>query len=465
MRSATIILVLLSSILASASPTPALPETASGNDGPEIAKRGASVVHFRRGGSRSTTAHGALTNVHLAQMERARIRWKWRSTVKGRSSKVAQVAHKVGSNIFFKRNAREMVRPFDIKEKRDGSQGTDPMISDWEGFDNSYSGKISVGTPYQETTVQFDTGSSDLVLPASSCASCIGPLFDPSKSSTFEDSEIPYSITYEDDSGASGVLVTDRVAVAGLEVPQQTFAAVSSETEGFADPYAGILGLGFLPNAASNSTPFFANLVEAGSLFSNVFSFYMTRGGVEGSELCLGCVNSGKFTGVGFYPVVTFTDDGRPFDWDIQSTGMSYEGPPHNTSRRHKAWKSEGFLATIDSGTTFIYVSKKIAKALYDQIPNSRAASEDWGEGSYAFPCDSVGDIGTISFGFGNEQYAIDPRDFNAGPESDGSEYCVGGIFGDDLWEGIAILGDAFMKNWYSVFEYTTPAIGFAKAI
>ncbi|KIO22917.1 hypothetical protein M407DRAFT_27559 [Tulasnella calospora MUT 4182] len=308
-----------------------------------------------------------------------------------------------------------MARPFDIKKKRDGLQGADPMLDDWDQYDVSYSGPISVGTPNQETTVQFDTGSSDLVIPT-------------------------FSIEYVDESGASGVLVTDTVAVAGLTVPQQTFAAVSSEIEGFSDPYAGIMGLGFLPNAASGSTPFFANLVQSGSLASNVFSFYMARGGVEGSELCLGCVNSGKYTGgVIFYPVVTFTDDGQPLDWDIQSTGLSLEGPPRNASGPPTAWKSEAFIATIDSGTTFIYVSKKMAKALYDQvkpifairnsganeatltikIPKSRAASEDWGEGSYAFPCDSVSDIGTISFGFGNEQYAIDLRDFNAGPESE----------------------------------------------
>lgn len=44
-----------------------------------------------------------------------------------------------------------------------------------------------------------------------------------------------FSISYMDESGASGVLVSDAVSVAGLTVPQQTFAAVSSEIEGFSD--------------------------------------------------------------------------------------------------------------------------------------------------------------------------------------------------------------------------------------
>ncbi|KAG8909686.1 hypothetical protein FRC01_006800 [Tulasnella sp. 417] len=397
MRCTPIILVFLSSLLASSSPLPTPPGATSGNDGAQIAKRGASVVRFHHGNARSTTARGTKSNVQLAQLERTRVRWKWSSVVGGKRTQAVKKVGKVYS-YHYKRDGEAAAEPFDIVAKRDGLQGTDPMSSDWEGFDVSYSGAISgdyhgantwahFGTPYQQTTVQFDTGSSDLVLPT-------------------------FSISYEDESGASGVLVTDTVSVAGLTVPQQTFAAVSSETEGFSDPYAGILGLGFLPNAASNSTPFFANLVQSGSLASNIFSFYMTRGGVQGSELCLGCVNSGKFTGaVTFYPVVTFTESGEPFEWDIQSTGLSYQGSVNSTSGElPKAWQSKEFVATIDSGTTFIYVSKKIAKAFYEQI-GERAPTLS--------PCDTVNGMGTISFGFGGQEYAIDLRDFNAGPESE----------------------------------------------
>ncbi|KAG8940969.1 Type I transmembrane sorting receptor [Tulasnella sp. 424] len=105
-------------------------------------------------------------------------------------------------------------------------------------------------------------------------------------------------------------------------------------------------------------------------------------------------------------------------------------------------------------------VSKEIAKAFYEQIPDTRPASEDWGEGAYAFPCDSVDKLGKISFGFGGKRYEIDARDFNAGPETEMTP-----LTGDDLEDDIAILGDASMKNWYSVFDYGNLAIGFAKAV
>ncbi|KAG8977776.1 hypothetical protein FRB90_008687, partial [Tulasnella sp. 427] len=80
---------------------------------------------------------------------------------------------------------------------------------------------------------------------------------------------------------------------------------------------------------------------------------------------------------------------------------------------------SAAFKTTIDSGTTFIYVSKEIAKAFYKQIPHTRAASADWGEGAYAFPCNEFNSTGAISFGFGAKEYEVDVRDFNAGPETE----------------------------------------------
>lgn len=144
---------------------------------------------------------------------------------------------------------------------------------------------------------------------------------------------------------------------------------------------------------------------------------------------------------IDWHPLVSFTDDDQPLDWNLQSTGLFYQSPQNNsTADPLPAWKSEPFVTTIDSGTSLILVSKPIAKAFYDQvnlqiscntrlwyspsdlnpkkIPHSRPAS-DGGEGSYSFPCDSADQLGTISIGFGDQQYAIDIRDFNTGPESE----------------------------------------------
>ncbi|KAG8874337.1 hypothetical protein FRB97_005979 [Tulasnella sp. 331] len=169
----------------------------------------------------------------------------------------------------------------------------------------------------------------------------------------------------------------------------------------------------------------------------------MSRHGGTGSELCIGCMDSNKFTGeidyLGLDPSVT---NGTQFYWNVPSTGVIYNNTP--------------------VGTTFsaIYVAPDIAAALYIQIPGSLAATEAVGQGFYTYPCSAT--LGTISIGFGSKQYAIDVADFGLGQASPGSPDCVGGIVGRSVGSGLAILGDEFMKNVYSVFDYGSMQVGFA---
>lgn len=62
-----------------------------------------------------------------------------------------------------------------------------------------YLGKIGVGTPPQEFTVIFDTGSSNLVIPSKSCPTetCSDkPSYDSGKSSTYQANGEEFHIRY-----------------------------------------------------------------------------------------------------------------------------------------------------------------------------------------------------------------------------------------------------------------------------
>ncbi|KAG8857470.1 Type I transmembrane sorting receptor [Tulasnella sp. 330] len=237
------------------------------------------------------------------------------------------------------------LRPYDVALKRRQSSGAEALTDQFDTVDEFYCGPLSIGTPAQDSSVDFDTGSSDLVIPLISCTNgCAGQLFDASKSSTYNDSGEPFSISYEDESGASGTIATDTVTVAGLTVPGQGFGAVNQEVGGFRHgPNAGVLGLGFTANAASGAIPFFIRLCQSSSLASNVFFFYMSRHGGTGSELCIGCMDSNKFTGeidyLGLDPSVT---NGTQFYWNVPSTSVIYNNTPVGTT----------FSAVIDSGTS-----------------------------------------------------------------------------------------------------------------
>ena len=55
-------------------------------------------------------------------------------------------------------------------------------------IDLLYYGEVRVGTPAQSLTVQVDTGSADLWVPAN-CPKCIGKQFKPEQSRTYQNRE------------------------------------------------------------------------------------------------------------------------------------------------------------------------------------------------------------------------------------------------------------------------------------
>jgi cathepsin D len=53
---------------------------------------------------------------------------------------------------------------------------------------------------------------------------------------------------------------------------------------------------------------------------------------------------------------------------------------------------------------------------------------------------------------------------FNLGPTSEGSDQCIGALVGQNLGLGrnVWLLGDSFMKNAYTSFDFGTNQVGFA---
>jgi hypothetical protein len=113
---------------------------------------------------------------------------------------------------------------------------------------SQYFGTLSLGTPGQDFAVIFDTGSSNLWVPAHNCskASCVlKHKFDITKSSTYADDGRPFHIVYG--SGpVDGFIGTDMLNVGGINV-KQTFAEIT-DPSGLGGAFAigkfdGIMGM------------------------------------------------------------------------------------------------------------------------------------------------------------------------------------------------------------------------------
>merc|ERR1719272_320504 len=151
-----------------------------------------------------------------------------------------------------------------------------------KNFENAqYFGDIKLGTPGQPFTVIFDTGSSNLWVPASNCtkASCaVKHKYTPSKSSSYKPNGEAFNIRYG--SGpVSGFLSEDVCTVGGFEV-EQTFAEIT-DPSGLGPAFAagkfdGILGMAFQSISVDHIPTVFENMVNQKLVTAPVFAFYLS---------------------------------------------------------------------------------------------------------------------------------------------------------------------------------------------
>merc|ERR1719473_112282 len=116
-----------------------------------------------------------------------------------------------------------------LQNRFSGPTPSAEILSDF--LDAQYYGTVSVGSPPQDFTVVFDTGSANLWIPGSGCHSVacfLHSKYRAEKSSTSVKLNETFAIQYGS-GDCKGNLVQDVVSVAGLDVPEQVFGATTEE--------------------------------------------------------------------------------------------------------------------------------------------------------------------------------------------------------------------------------------------
>ncbi|KAG0266647.1 hypothetical protein BG011_001494 [Mortierella polycephala] len=321
--------------------------------------------------------------------------------------------------------------------------------------DTVYIGTVSFGTPPQNFTMVFDTGSSDMWVPSQECAMpvCLTLVrYNSTASSTYHAEGKALDVKYGDGSHVSGVTGLDSMLISSTIVANQSFGMASIDDSTIAKKgVEGVVGLGFgrAANVKGYTTVMEAMLARK-TLIQPIVSIWMGRqrmgGSNEGSggAVIFGGVDTTKY--VGNFTWAPVTDKNS---WKIRIDAATIAGKDLSLTAD----------ALIDSGTSLIVVPSKVASAFHKHIPGAIEAPQV----GWILPCNTT--AGDLNFTIAGQQFRVPAEELVVLFRIPGyAEYCKSAIdVSQSPSESTWILGASFLKNVYSVFDYRSLAVGFAQ--
>jgi saccharopepsin len=319
-----------------------------------------------------------------------------------------------------------------------------------------YFGEIQLGTPPQTFTVIFDTGSSNLWVPSTRCSSIACWLhrrYDASASETYKENGTEFAIQYGTGS-LEGIISNELLTVGDLEISDQDFGeSVKEPGITFAvGRFDGIFGLGYDRISVQGVVPPFYNMIAQNLLDEPVFGVYLgnTNNGGEGGEISFGGTDEDHYEGS-----ISWTKVVRKGYWEVEMNNVTLGGEKIGITTNR---------AAIDTGSSLFALPTAEAEIINKKL----GGKKNW-SGQYVIDCESIPDLPDLSLGFGGKQFVLTAEDYilqvSTGFVAGGQSQCVSGFMGLDIPSGpLWIVGDVFLRKYYSVYDLGKNRVGFALA-
>nr|XP_056720252.1 cathepsin D-like [Euleptes europaea] len=324
-------------------------------------------------------------------------------------------------------------------------------------MDAQYYGEIGIGTPPQQFTVVFDTGSSNLWVPSSKCclahmACWVHSHYRSFFSRTHEADNSKFAIHYGSGS-LKGFLSRDVLQIGNMTIHNQTFAE-ATDLPGLvfvAAKFDGILGLGYPTISVKNITPPFDHMMQEKMLKKNIFTFHLCNTNYvsqdHGGEITFGEINHDAYEGeIQYHPV------SRKAYWQIKMDKVDRE----NSGKICKG----GCDGIVDTGTSLITGPTDDIRELHEAI----GAEHAWG-GQYLIDCEKMTTLPNVTFHLGGKPHTLTPDMYTLKVTQMKMTTCVSGFMSLDipaptgpLW----ILGDVFLRQYYSIYDRDNDRVGLA---
>ncbi|KAJ1927772.1 aspartic proteinase precursor [Tieghemiomyces parasiticus] len=308
----------------------------------------------------------------------------------------------------------------------------------------------TIGTPGQSFKFVPDTGSSNLWVPSKSCSSIacfLHTRYDAEQSSTYKANGTAFAIQYGSGS-LEGYVSNDVFKIGGLTVKEQDFAEATKEP-GLAFAFGkfdGIFGLAYDTIAVNGIVPPFYHMVQQKLVDEPVFGFYLSDTNANQGEgvMTLGGIDKSHYEGD-----LHYADVRRKAYWEVEiekATLGDVELPVENGG------------AAIDTGTSLIALRTELAEMLNKEI----GAEKSW-NGQYTLDCSKLDSLPDLTFTFNGKKFPLTGHDYVLQVQGT----CVSAFMGIDLPDRLAdlwIVGDAFLRKYYTVYDLGKNRVGFAKA-
>jgi aspergillopepsin I len=301
--------------------------------------------------------------------------------------------------------------------------------------------QCTVGVGDQSFTLQFDSGSADLWIPAPQIESEIGSqhtFYEPSSSATLTGAS--WYQGYGEVNTASGVVYTDTVTFGSITLQNQPVEVATSTT--FDDiGYDGILGISLGQNGISPSGTFPTFLNSVYDLLEEpVFTAKLTRPSETMGFYTFGYIDVDTLGGQTVLSTSVFPTE--PGYWAFPSTVANIGGNlisiPDN-------------VAIADTGTTLIKINELVLNEIYSLLGGG-CDTTGLGNTPCIFPQNA--DIPSITLYVGEYGVTLDPEDLIFSPAGgEYQDYYVGSV--QPSTEGFDVFGDYFLRNIYAIFNFT----------
>jgi len=327
---------------------------------------------------------------------------------------------------------------------------------------NQYIGEIGLGTPPQIARVIFDTGSSDLWIPAGGCLGCSdSTAIKQSKSTTYHFLDEPFEVTY----GSGKVLgyeAVDNLVIGGLTCQNVHYGEVVQE-EDFPRVNAmdGIAGLAFRGLSALTKPTILELLFQQNPTIQPFFSVFLSTNPSDfthPSHLWFGGYNLdivGENATWHYSPVVRRSYDTFTY-WEVKMSSFQIRNPQNNYGNSSDVIFeacSAGCFAIIDTGSSGIGVPELF---FYDIV---NAVTKD-------LDCNGLTCFNTQITDFPELYFIVEPdlvlplrpNDYVGCSSFGECIYKIQPVVGASHW----ILGAVFLEAYYTLFDYENKRIAFA---